>query len=229
VKNWLVALARRILGLDRPKIIGVFGATRAEVERGIRHAQTGAGDLPIWAWCAEETPADAVTGCARFTSGPRASWFFRDLLEVRPALSIVGWTGKPGHLALKVLPLAVPPFRVVAFNEAGGFFAPRPALIFIHLKRRLRDARAAKWKRFAGWVHSLCFRAGEHIADGLNWIWESLLAMLAFVAQWCAPLAHAAMRNVRSGQPAFVPFEESLDDTFTEITIPNRGWPLRAV
>ncbi len=238
MRTLLATLASRFVGADRPKIIAVFGGTRAEVECAIRHARTSPIDLPVWAWCAEdlEEGAEPVAGCARFTSGARASRFTKDLRQAWPALSIVAWTGKSGSIAMKLLPLAFPPFRVVLFNEAEGFFAARPALIANHLKRRLRDAFAAKlrwtadWIRGATrWVGSLAWRTAEHLRDGLNWFWESLLAILALLAQWIAPLSREAVRRARNGRPSFVPFEGSLDDTFTEITIPNRGWPRRAI
>jgi glycosyltransferase involved in cell wall biosynthesis len=235
-----------LIGANRPKVIAVFGTTRAEVECAIRHARTSAASLPIWAWCAEESAP--VAGCERFTAGARAFHFANDLRRAWPALSIVAWTGKRGCIALKLLPLAFPPFRVVLFNEAEGFFAARPALIAGHLKWRLRDKVAAFLQLIVGafqLLYSLAFRAGQHVRDwfnvigslawrtgeglfdALNWIRESLFAVLAYVARWSAPLSYAAVGRVRNGRP--VSLEESPDDDFLDVEIPNRGWPRRSV
>lgn len=234
------------------------------MECAIRHARTSAASLPIWAWCAEESAP--VAGCERFTAGARAFRFANDLRRAWPALSIVAWTGKRGCIALKLLPLAFPPFRVVLFNEAEGFFAARPALIAGHLKWRMRDKVAAFFQLIVGafqLIHSLAFRAGERIADGFNWtcslafragqhirdwfnlirslVWrtverlfdafnwirESLFAVLAYFARWSAPLSYAAVGRVRNGRP--VSMEESPDDDFLDVEIPNRGWPCRRV
>jgi glycosyltransferase involved in cell wall biosynthesis len=252
VRAWLAGL----VGSNRPKVIAVFGATRAEVECAIRHAQTSAADLPVWAWCAEEIAADdePVEGCARLISGSAASTFSRDLREVWPALSIVGWTGRRGSPAMKLLPLATPPFRVVLFNEAEGFFAPSPPMVVNHVKRRFRDA-SCDWVNGAiQWMSSLALRTGERtmdwfnlfrsffwrslerVSDCFNWTWESLLAVLAFFAQWTAPLSYEAVRRTRNGRPrsgrpdkpaAYI--QEAAADTFVEVTIPNRGWPRRAI
>jgi glycosyltransferase involved in cell wall biosynthesis len=238
VRARIAALVGRLIGKGRPKVIAVFGATRAEVECAIRHARTSSESLPVWAWCAEELAQDAepVAGCDRLIAGAGASGFPKDLGEIWPALSIVAWTGKPGRLALKLLPLFIPPFRVVVFNEAEGFFAARPALIANHVNRRVRDAFAAGFQLSVDcvrgaiqWLGSLAWRITERLRDGFNWIWESLLAVLAVLAQWSSPLSRKAVRRVRNGRPSFVPFETSLDETFTEITIPNRGWPRRAI
>jgi glycosyltransferase involved in cell wall biosynthesis len=239
----LRALLAGLIGAHRPKIIAVFGTTRAEVECAIRHARMNTENLPIWAWCAEESAP--VAGCERFTAGAGAFRHRKDLCQAWPALSIVAWTGKPGCTALKLLPLTVPPFRVVLFNEAEGFFAARPAPIARHLKWRLRDALAAHFQTIADWprraklwtgsrihraylrLRSLAFRAGEHISDAFNWIWESLFAVLAYVARGSAPLSYAAVGRVRNGWP--VSLEGSSDRDFPDVEIPNRGWPRRAV
>jgi glycosyltransferase involved in cell wall biosynthesis len=213
------------------------------VECAIRHARSSAANLPIWAWCAEESAP--VAGCERFTAGAGAFRYRKDLRQVWPALSIVAWTGKPGCTALKLLPLTIPPFRVVLFNEAEGFFAARPAPIARHLKWRLRDAFAVHCKTIADWprranqwtgsrihrarlrLRSLAIRAGERIFDALNWIRESLFAVLSYVARWSAPLSYAAVGRVRNGRP--VSLEGPSAEDFPDVEIPNRGWPRRAV
>jgi glycosyltransferase involved in cell wall biosynthesis len=171
----------------------------------------------------------------------------KDLRRVWPALSIVAWTGRPKSIALKLLPLVVPPFRVVLFNEAEGFFAARPAPIARHLKWRLRDASVASFHSIAGsiasavdwigsWIHrarlrtgSLAFRAGERIADGFNWTKQSLVAVLAYLARWVAPLSYKAVRRARSRRRSSIRLKEPFDHDFPDLEIPDRGWPRRAV
>jgi glycosyltransferase involved in cell wall biosynthesis len=216
--NWLLETFSHLLGADRPKVIAVFGSTRAEVECAVRHAQTAAADLPVWAWCTEEITDHhkTVAGCDRFVSGGDARHFRRDLRAAWPALSIVAWTGRPSGnalaaFALKLLPLFMPPFRVVLFNEAHGFFPARPGPVASHVRRRLRDT------------------AGEWILDGFNWLWEAFFAVLAAAATFTAPLSRSAVKRLRSRQTFSVPFDEAIEDTFIEVAVPNRGWRRRAV
>jgi glycosyltransferase involved in cell wall biosynthesis len=230
-------LVARLLGANRPKVIAVFGSTRADIECAVRHAQTADAELPVWAWCAEY--AEPVAGCDRFIAGAEARHFRRDLRGAWPALSIVAWTGRPSPngltaCALKLMPLLVPPFRVILFNEAQGFFPVRPRPIANHISRRVRDAAVAGARRLSGWLWSLLWRAGEHVRDAFNWLWETFFAVLAFFAAWTAPLSRAAVKRLKTRQTFSVPFEETaahlhIDSSFLEITIPNRGWPRRAV
>jgi glycosyltransferase involved in cell wall biosynthesis len=239
----LRSLLAGLLGANRPKVIAVFGTTRAEVECAIRHARTSSIDLPVWAWCAEEQSGDLapVVECERFSSGAGYSSLRKELGEVWPALSIVAWTGKPGNIAMKLLPLATPPFRVVIFNEAEGFFASRPFLIAIHVKRRIRDDWAAKFQwsvdwlqGAAGWLQRAARRLGMWIIEAGLLLWLLALAILALAAQWTAPLSYRAVRRKRDTQPLSLDPEELQQDSFTptsftEVAIPNRGWPRRAV
>src|SRR5262249_13947900 len=123
------ALLARLAGARRPKVIAIFASTRNEVECAVRHAQTSTTDLPVRAWCAEAHDPEhrEIPGCAHLTTGARSLDVVRELREVWPALSVVAWTGRRGPLGLKLLPLFTPPFRVVLFNEAEGFFPARPA------------------------------------------------------------------------------------------------------
>lgn len=184
------ALLARLAGADRPKVIAVFGATRSEVECGIRHARTSTTGLPVWAWCAEE--CEEVPGCERFICGPSAALFMRDLRQTWPALSIVAWTGRPQHFGMKILPLVTPPFRTVLFNEAAGFFSARPASIVSHIKRRTCDRcvanlnftsdisrGAAGWvtrrmDTVANWTGGASRRVWNWFVGCVRWIWSLL-------------------------------------------------------
>src|ERR1700722_3995306 len=106
------ALLKKLIGADRPRVIAVIGLTRREVEAGIAHAQTSGADLPIRSWCAED--------------GATARQVRRDFQAIWPALTIGAWTGARHHASLKVTAFTVPPFRIVVFNEAHGFFAAKP-------------------------------------------------------------------------------------------------------
>jgi glycosyltransferase involved in cell wall biosynthesis len=227
------ALVARFLGANRRKVIVVFGGTRAEVECAARHARTGAKDLPIWAYCAAQPGenAEPVAECERFASGAAAGFrnIWKDLRHVWPALSIVAWTGKNFAPALKLTPFTIPPFRVLVLNEAEDFFAASPASISRHLRRRLRDA-CVDWSRFlADYNRSFVWHTRERIADGLNWGWESLLALLAFGAEWTPPLARFAVKRLRGERAWSMGFEAARNASFIEVPVPNRGWPGRAV
>ncbi len=221
-------LLARLAGKHRPRTIAIFGTTPAEVECAILHARTGAPDLPIQAWCAEEIKPGCVTRliereCARFSSGRPALSALNDLHGAWPALTLVAWTGKRGSFAFKLLPFLLPPFRVVVFNEAGGFFAARPASIAKHAKWRLNVACRTKSQLAADWLggalqwigsfafrtgerlvdvinltRSFFWRAGERIADGFNWAWESFLAVLSVPAQDGAGLARGGRARAPS-------------------------------
>ena len=200
------ALLARLLGANRPKVIAVFGSTRQDVELGVRHALTSETGLPVWAWCAEELGEDAAPqGCEILISGKAATGFARELRKVWPALSIVAWTGKPGPVSLKLLPVTYPPFRVVVFNEAGGFFAPGPVLVAGHIKRRVRDAIAAKSQLLSEWSSGAVRWLGSRIWDGVQYaFWAIVNCGLRIVdaAQWAFwRLVHAglwASRRIRS-------------------------------
>jgi hypothetical protein len=143
-------LLRRLIGGDRPKVIAVIGMTRADVEAGVAHARSSGSELPVWAWCAEE--AEPVDGCERFVAAAGAWRVFRDLQSAWPALTIVSWPGGRGAAALKLIPFTSPPFRIVVFNEAKGFFAGSPVPLVRHVRRRLRDASLSSARRLADWI-----------------------------------------------------------------------------
>ena len=132
------ALLARLSGMDRPRVIAIFGARRVEVERAVLHARAAGADVPLWAWCEED--AEPVEGCARFVSGAAANGFRRDLRGVWPALVIVAWTGQRDSVRFKLLPFLKPPFRVLVQNESGGFFQARSGVVGEHLARRVREA-----------------------------------------------------------------------------------------
>lgn len=177
-------LLRRALGADRPKIIAVFASNRADAEQGVKHAHTSGATLPVWVWCAEN--AAPVAGCDRVIRGN----FAAGLGQVWPALSIVSWTGSRGATGLKVAAFLRPPFRIVVFNEAGGFFAPRPLSVSKHVGRRLRDRTIG----FARRASDLLLGSIEWTGAALQWI----AARVRDAAQWVFwKLFHAALWTVR--------------------------------
>ena len=162
----------KLIGSDRPKAIAIFVTTRAEAECAILHARSGA-DLPVWVYCAEA--GEAPAGCDRFVSGTPLRDFVRELKGVWVALSIVAWTGGWRSVALKLIPFLLPPFRVLVFNEAGGFFASRSAALAVHLRRRTRDRVIASVRRLRDWTggarlwtYSIAYRGGEKIIDAVR-------------------------------------------------------------
>jgi glycosyltransferase involved in cell wall biosynthesis len=140
----------KLCGSGRPRVIAVFGASRRDVERSVKHAESAASALPVWVWCEEE--AGPVDGCARFFCGAEARRPIAELRGVRPALAIVAWTASGGAAKLKLLPFFLPPFRVLVQNEIGDFFPARPKLVASHVTRRLRDTFLAAGRRAADWV-----------------------------------------------------------------------------
>jgi glycosyltransferase involved in cell wall biosynthesis len=226
VKSFLVWL----VGADRPKVIAVFGSTREDVERGVQHAQTSSTDFPIWAWCSEPSEQDPapIAGCERFICGKAARKFPRDLRRVWPALTIIGWTGKRGTLSLKLLPLAYPPFRVVIFNEAGGFFVPRPALVAQHTGRRMRDALKAGGNFLRDWTSGAAQWLSSALGNVLNRAGGLFFALLAWAAQPAARLSHSAIRRARNKSASPLRLRPIAEHT-PEVSLPDRGWPRRAV
>ena len=246
----------RLLGARRRKVIAVFAITRAEVECAVRHARAGAVELPVWAWCVENT--DPVEGCERFVSGGETARFRRDLRSVWPALSIVAWTGTRRGFALKLLPLTIPPFRAVIFNEACGFFAARPAAIATHVKRRIRDAAISAARRTGEWTRSVVYRAGERtrdavrlmyslayttgerIRDAFGLIWsliyrsseravDVVLAVCAVLARVTPGMSRRAVARLQDRHPIEARFEPARNSSFVEVNIPGRAWPRRKV
>lgn len=141
------SLLKRLIGADRPKIIAVLAATRADAAACVAHAGTGNSGLPVWVWCAE--PGEPLPDCARYASASAAS---RDLRTVWPALTIVSWPGTRTATGLKLLPFTVPPFRIVVRNEAGGFFPASPGPLLNHAARRARDAAKSVSTRLGEWL-----------------------------------------------------------------------------
>ena len=64
----------------------------------------------------------------------------RQLWRYSVVLSAGCWTGEPGRVALKLAPLLIPPFRSVFLNDAGDFLSCTPSIVFLHGRRRLREA-----------------------------------------------------------------------------------------
>jgi glycosyltransferase involved in cell wall biosynthesis len=175
------SLISRLLGTDRSKVIAVFASTREDAERAVKHAQTSGATLPIWVWCLENVDDSApIAGCDRLLSGKAAFGFPKGLRSVWPALSIVSWTCGRGGVWLKLLPLIYPPFRVLIFNEAGGFFAPRPGALLSHVSRRLRDSVSAKAQLAFEWSAGALKWTRARIWDAVQWVfWKLVGATLA--------------------------------------------------
>ena len=105
-------------------------------------------------------------------------------------------------------------FRIVVFNEAKSLLQAAP-FRSPGMRRRLRDASLASARRLVDWIggagqwlyslayragqrfidvvvwlYSLAYRAGERVRDVAHgftvWIWNAMLALLAFFAQ-CTP------------------------------------------
>lgn len=180
---------------NRPKVIAVFGTTRGEVECGVRHARTSGTGLPIRAWCAEK--CEPISGCERFVGGARSRSIARELREVWPALSVVAWTGHSAPLGLKLLPLLTPPFRVVLFNEAEGFFPARPAPVASHVARRVRDALAAKFQHAAELCSGAARWAGYRLWDAAQWIFWKIVTVAILLAQLLSREAQRAAGYAR--------------------------------
>jgi glycosyltransferase involved in cell wall biosynthesis len=235
----MTAALKRLVGADRPKAIAVVGLTRADVEAGVAHARTAGEALPIRTWCAEETSAWAMR---------------RELGSVWPALILVSWTGRRGDVAFKALPLTVPPFRVVVFNESRGFFPARPGPLAKHFRHRLsvalRDGAKLAGELAVGvvrWIWSLVYRTGERVRDVLMLGWslvyrfaerfqgygqlavEIVLAVAAFVAQITPGWVRAKYGRLPVDVAAPVPLEPAAGTSFVEIAVNGRGWPRRAV
>ncbi len=168
-------LLKRLIGADREKIIAVIGLTRDDVEAGVAHARTAGETHPIRTWCAEDTTAWTMR---------------RELRACWPALILVSWTGRRGDGAFKSLPLTVPPFRVVIFNEARGFFPARPGPLAKHVHHRTwvavcNGANLTKdLARGAGmWIWSLFYRAGQRVRDVVMLVWSMIYRSGEFVVR----------------------------------------------
>ena len=155
-------------------MIAVFGTTRAEVQRAVRHAKTAGAGLPVWAWCTDNDArsADPIEGCDRLTVCSTASDFRKDLSHVWPALSIIAWTGRPGHAALKLAAFTTPPFRVLLFNEAGDFFPANASWIAKHIKRRVKDSAALKAHSLIHLIHSAGLWLAAQVKNTSGRLWS---------------------------------------------------------
>jgi glycosyltransferase involved in cell wall biosynthesis len=173
---------------------------------------------------------------------------------VWPALILVSWTGRRGDVAFKTLPLTVPPFRVVVFNEARGFFPAKPGPLAKHFGHRasvaLRDGAKLAGELAIGvvkWTWSLVYRAGERVRDVLMLGWslvyrfaerfqgygqlavEIVLAAAAFVAQTTPGRARSKYGRLPVDAAPRLPLPPASGTSFVEITTHGRGWPRRAV
>ena len=216
---------KRLIGADRPKVIAILAVTREEAASCLAHAHTAGTDLPIRVWCEE--------------SGDSPAQVKREFRRIWPALTIVSWSGKApgksGSVALKLLPLRTPPFRVVVRNEAGGFFPGRPGPILNHATRRFRDFLVAAAIRTGETSHSAAYGAGQRLRDvaKLLWslvfraadrLWSALLALLALLAPLVWPLAKAALNKAGGTHPHPFDLDPAPDLTALEFPAPDRRW-----
>ncbi|HKD08068.1 MAG TPA: glycosyltransferase family 4 protein [Bryobacteraceae bacterium] len=228
------SLLRSFIGADRPRIIAVIATNRGDLEAGLAHARTANSDLPIKSWCA--------------CDGATALSIHREFSDFWPALTIVAWTGGSGHLALKLLPFTAPPFRILIFNEARGFFPARPHLVAAHLHWRVRDLNRNVAHRLAAWIYSLLFRAGERIRDVcrlmysllfrsaekvrdvLELLYSIALAQLAVIARcspWLVYRIFASVAQTSAEAPPRPATRAPQSARFTVVPMSGRVWPAR--
>jgi glycosyltransferase involved in cell wall biosynthesis len=203
-------------GADRPRVIAVIGVTRQEAEAGVAHALTGAANLPVYAWCAEQSSAEPIPGCKAFTPGASAAQIRHNLSSYWPALTLVSWTGGRGKWAHKLLPFTLPPFRIVIANEAGGFFAAKFGPLAEHIGRRAKDGAVSAVRRLGDWFGGTS-----------NWSWSVVLLVLGYLAKCTPALVRAAVRSLPAGDAANAMKVGPCGIRYTEIVVPGRAWPGR--
>lgn len=222
------SLLQRLIGADQEKIIAVLATTREDAASCVEHARTAEAGLPIRVWCVESgEPSAACDGWVAEATFARTR---RDFKRIWPALTVVSWAGTRGHHAFKLLPLFIPPFRAVARNEAGGFFAARPLPLLKHSARRLKDGVISVLVRAGEWGHTLLKWLYLPIWSVLwrlgDWSWSLLLALLSLLAPLVWPLIYAlaARRNTSvPGTLASAPPLAGPADTI-EIQVADRRW-----
>jgi glycosyltransferase involved in cell wall biosynthesis len=127
------------------------------------HLRDGAPDVPVWLYCTATPYDDTLPHCERIVvrrstlslavAASRESW------PRWVALAIAPWDRRGGGWPLKVAPFLIPPFRALAMNEHGDFFAGSPSFVVQHLQRRSRDRASAVWNGL---------RTAAHVAG--NWV-----------------------------------------------------------
>jgi glycosyltransferase involved in cell wall biosynthesis len=114
----------------------------------------------------------------------------KELWPYRVALSLAAWTGGHWRWPVKLAPLLIPPFRGLFMNELADFFPVSPRLIFVHVRRRTRDALRAIWNRT------------RDISRGL------ILLLFAWAAQWSSPISRRAFLRRHGTLPLELPDAE---------------------
>ena len=214
------AAIRRLLGTDRERIIAVVAATHEEAERGVRHALTAKSPLPIHVWCAGNgTPPE---GCAQYHPGATGGSVRSGLGRVWPALTIVMWGGGYRAAGLKLAPFTAPPFRVVIGNEADGYFPPGPVHLARHCGRRSGDRLIWIARRLQDESASLVYRLGERLGD-------IAMLLLSAIARLTPAAMRFLMKRLSGGKPSPRALAAAHDGSFTEIDLPVRLWPRRAI
>lgn len=221
-------LLQRLIGADREKIIAVLATTREDAYLCVQHARTAGAGLPIRVWCVE--PGPPATECEAWVAGATLARIRRDFGEIWPALTIVSWPGTRAHAGFKLFPLFVLPFRVVARNEAGGFFAARPVPLLKHAARRMKDGLVSALVRAGEWGHTLLKWIYLPIWSVLgrlgDWSWSLSLAFLSLLAPLVWPLACAAVRRRNVSRPgsliAASPLQGRMDGI--EVLVADRRW-----
>jgi glycosyltransferase involved in cell wall biosynthesis len=176
-----------LAGKGDRKVAAVFSPDAADASRAIAHLQRGAPGIPVWLFTASTAPAEAAAACETVFVEPDSMALAvcaqQELWPCRVALSVAVWTGARGRWPVKLAPFFVPPFRVLAMNEHGDFFAATPAAVARHAARRARDAMHSAWNRV------------KDLHRGA-WLW-----WFALVAQWFSPVSRYAFRRWHGAQP----------------------------
>ena len=143
LKTRLVAILR-LLGKTSGKKAVVIGSNPTSCHRVVFHIRQGAPDIPVWLFSTKPPLAETASLCERVVvcRGDLALFYQaqRQLWRYSVVLSAGCWTGEPGRVALKLAPLLIPPFRSVFLNDAGDFLSCTPSIVFLHGRRRLREA-----------------------------------------------------------------------------------------
>jgi glycosyltransferase involved in cell wall biosynthesis len=185
VKAWL-----RFAGKGEQKVLAVFGVSPQGCEQAVRYLRRQLPDIPVWLFCTATPLPDTVAQCERVVVESDSMALVvlaeKELWPRWVVLSVATWTGGHGRWPVKLAPFLVPPFRALIMNERPDFFAPRPAMLAKHLRRRMRDALHAGWNR---------------IQDVNRGLW---LQLFAWLAQWSSPLSRRMFHEHHGTEPMSV-------------------------
>jgi glycosyltransferase involved in cell wall biosynthesis len=217
VKN----LRKLLPGAKRdPKVVAVFSNRQADCDRLIRHVSRGLSntpfaDCPIYVYCTEQ-PYE-TRGCTHVVVDPDPDHLYaraqEELSEVWVALSATSWNGVRYTTNLKLIPLTIPPFRVVICNENGDFFALRAFAVIRHLIYRYGSWRLATFDDVAQFLNLRIVWPTRHAISWLHdkmdailvWGTAVALAKLSWLAERIAPVTRQMYERLPKGQPAPLP------------------------